>query len=132
METSDLDWELEDLWNSAAVDFRPAMDIQSSVGGGNQIAFSSLGESLDVWSLPLAPGVAKPSSDPQRLTADTFEHSYSSISLDGNKIAYSSRRSGTRDIWVKDLVTGKETVVSIPPASAFGSVFSTSGDKIAY
>ena len=57
---------------------------------------------------------------------------YPAVSPDGTKITYSSRRTGTRDIWVKDLATGKETVVSTRPASAFGSVFSADGGLVAY
>jgi Tol biopolymer transport system component len=74
----------------------------------------------------------KLSGSVRRLTADAFDHSYPAVSADGQKISYSSRRSGTRDIWVKELSTGKETVVSAPPAAAFGSVFSPDGVKVAY
>jgi eukaryotic-like serine/threonine-protein kinase len=112
--------------------FGTSMDVQPSVAAGNQVAFSSLTGSLDVWSIPLESIGAKPSSTPQRLTADAFEHSYPAVSPDGKKIAYSSRRTGTRDLWVRDLATGKENVVSTPPGLAFGSAFSADGGKIAY
>jgi Tol biopolymer transport system component/DNA-binding winged helix-turn-helix (wHTH) protein len=112
--------------------FGTSMDVQPSIAAGN-LTFSSMTGSLDVWSLPLVPDGGKPSPrNPQQLTADAFEHTYPSISADGTKIAYSSRRSGTRDIWVRELATSKETIVSSPPASAFGSAFSPNGGQVAY
>jgi Tol biopolymer transport system component/DNA-binding winged helix-turn-helix (wHTH) protein len=112
--------------------FGTTMDAQPSVAGGHQMAFASLTGNLDIWSLPLDANRAEPSGPPQRVTADAFEHWYPAISEDGGKLAYSSRRSGTRDIWVKDLETGRETVVSTPPWSAFAPVFSVDGGRLAY
>ncbi len=112
--------------------FGTSMDVQPSVAAGNQVAFSSLTGSLDVWSIPLDSSGAKPCGTPQRITADAFDHSYPAVSLDGKKIAYSSSRTGTRDLWVRDLVTGRESVVSTPPSPAFGSAFSADGGRIAY
>jgi Tol biopolymer transport system component/DNA-binding winged helix-turn-helix (wHTH) protein len=112
--------------------FGTTIDAQPSVAGDHHIAFASLTGNLDVWSMPIDANRAKPSGSPQRLTADAFEHSYPTVSADGAELAYSSRRSGTRDIWVKDLRTGKKSVVSTPPWSAFGPVFSADGAMLAY
>jgi Tol biopolymer transport system component/DNA-binding winged helix-turn-helix (wHTH) protein len=107
------------------------MDVQPAVAG-KRLVFASLTGSLDVWSVPIESDRAKPVGSLQRLTADAFDHFYPTVSADGRKIAYSSLRSGTRAIWVKDLETGTETAVSAPSGSAFGSVFSPDGGKLAY
>ena len=112
--------------------FGTTMDAQPTVAADHHMAFASLTGSLDIWTLPVDANRAKPTGPPQRLTADAFEHSYPTISADGAKLAYSSRRSGTRDIWVRDLQTGRETVVSTPPWSAFAPVFSPDGGRLAY
>ncbi|HYM11181.1 MAG TPA: hypothetical protein VEU62_10630, partial [Bryobacterales bacterium] len=51
---------------------------------------------------------------------------------DGTKVAFSSRRSGNRDIWVRDLATGKENIVSVPPGPSFNPEFSPDGNTLAY
>jgi Tol biopolymer transport system component/DNA-binding winged helix-turn-helix (wHTH) protein len=114
--------------------FGTSMDLQPSVAAGNTVAFASLTGSMDVWSVALEPGPAGRSGSPQRLTTDAFDHSYPAVSADGTKIAYSSRRAGARNLWVRDLATGKETDVSAPQVSAliYSSAFSTDGGKVAY
>ena len=113
------------------VSFGTTMDVQPSMAAG-RVAFASLSGSLDIWTLPIDANRAKSSGSLQRLTADAYDHFYPAVSPDGSKIAYSSRRSGSRDIWVRDLTTGKETVVSRPPASAFGAIFSPDGSRLSY
>jgi Tol biopolymer transport system component/DNA-binding winged helix-turn-helix (wHTH) protein len=118
------------------VTFGTTMEMQASVAG-NRVAFSSLNGNLDLWSLPIDADRAKPSGSPERLTQDASDHIYSAVSPDGTKIAYSSRRSGNREIWMRDLATGKDTMISArqgpPPVfTALQPVFSPDGGKVAY
>jgi len=113
------------------VTFGTAMDVQPSVAG-NYVAFSSLSGNVDVWSLPIDANQAKPTGSLQRLTRDAFSHSYPAVSPDGKKIAYSSRRSGSRDIWLKDLGTGQEIAVSSSQVAAVNPNFSPDGDALAF
>jgi len=108
-----------------------AMDVQPSTAG-NRLVFASLTGNVDIWSLPLDPDRAKPTGGLERLTHDAFAHGYPAISPDGTKLAFSSRRSGSRAIWVRDLRTAKETVVSIPPGPSFNPRFSPDGNTLAY
>ena len=107
------------------------MDGQASEASG-RVAFASLNGSLDVWSIPIDADRAVVSGSVQRITSDAFDHSYPAVSPDGRMVAYSSRRSGTRELWARDLATGKESVISAPPGSVFGSVFSPDGTRVAY
>lgn len=111
--------------------FGTAMDVHPSTAG-NRLVFASLSGNLDIWSLPLDADQAKPAGGLERLTHDAFAHGYPAISQDGTKLAFSSRRSGSRDIWVRDLQTAKETVVSIPPGPSFNPKFSPDGNALAY
>jgi eukaryotic-like serine/threonine-protein kinase len=111
--------------------FGTAMDVQPSAAG-NHVVFASLNGNVDVWSLPIDADRAKPAGGLERLTSDAFAHSYPAVSPDGTKLAFSSRRSGNRDIWVRDLRTAKETVVSLPPGPSFNPKFSPDGNALAY
>ncbi len=111
--------------------FGTAMEVQPSTAG-NRVAFASLTGNVDIWSLPIDADRAKPAGDPERLTHDAFAHAYPAISPDGTQLAFSSRRSGNRDIWVRDLRTAKERVVSIPTGPSFNPNFSPDGNALAY
>lgn len=111
--------------------FGTAMDVQPSTAG-HRVVFASVTGNLDIWSLPIDPNLAEAAGGLERLTHDAFAHAYPAISPDGTKLAFSSRRSGNRDIWVRDLQTGKETVVSIPPGPSFNPRFSPDGNALAY
>ena len=123
------DWKVSGV--PQRLTFGTAMEAEASVAG-NRIAFASLNANLNIWSIPIDPNRAAVSDVPQRLTQEVFDHIYPAISPDGQKVLYSSRRSGTRDLWMKDLATGEEKVLSTPPWSVFGSVFSPDGSKVAY
>src|SRR5579862_9052078 len=108
-----------------------AVDVQPSTTG-DRLVFSSLHGNLDVWSMRVDANRARPSPGLDQLTRDAFAHSYPAVSPDGTKLAFSSRRSGNRDIWVRDLRTAKETAVSIPPGPSFNPHFSPDGKTLLY
>jgi tricorn protease-like protein len=107
------------------------MDVQPSVTG-NHLVYANLNAKLDLWSLPIDANRAEPNGGIERLTDDTFAHTYPAASPDGAKVAFSLQRSGNRDIWIKDLKTGKEKQVSLPPGPSFSPNFSGDGDTLAY
>ncbi len=111
--------------------FGTSMDVQPSIAG-NHLVFASLNGSVDIWSLPLGSGRIEPSGPPERLTQDAVVRSYPMVSPDGTKLAFGSRRSGSRDIWMRDLRTGKESAVSAPPGPSFNPSFSPDGARLAY
>jgi Tol biopolymer transport system component/DNA-binding winged helix-turn-helix (wHTH) protein len=108
-----------------------ALDLQPSTGG-DRVIFASLNGNLDVWSLSVDANRGEPSDGLERLTRHAFPHAYPAVSPDGTKLAFSSRRSGSRDIWVRDLRTAKETAVSMPPGPSFNPNFSPDGNILLY
>jgi eukaryotic-like serine/threonine-protein kinase len=112
--------------------FGTTPEIQPSFGGGNEVAFATLNENLNIWSLPIDANHAMPGGALQRLTQDTVEQAYPCISDDGKKLAFSSRRSGYRDIWLKDLLTGKETNLTNTPEPDFAPNFSPDSASLSY
>src|SRR5206468_3285615 len=48
----------------------------------------------------------------RRITQDRAMNYRPSISADGSKLAYVSDRTGNFDVWLKDLVSGKETALT--------------------
>lgn len=71
----------------------------SRVGG--RLAYLYRKTDINIWRAP-GPLSTAPSSEPSQLVASTREESSPQFSPDGNRIAFVSDRSGSREIWVCD------------------------------
>ncbi|MBI3693389.1 MAG: PD40 domain-containing protein [Acidobacteria bacterium] len=97
-----------------------------------RLVFSSVNENVDLWSLPLNPNQAKVTGELQRLTQDIAPDIQPSITPDGKKVVFSSRRSGNWDVWMKDLGTGGETALTATPLDEFNPRITFDGATVAY
>ena len=68
-----------------------------------RIAFMSVRQRRDVWSLPVAGDAPL-----ERLTRDESSDTAVDLSPDGRRMVYISNRWGRSDIWTRDLVNGKD------------------------
>jgi Tol biopolymer transport system component len=69
---------------------------------------------------------------PRQLTNDSYYKCDPSWSPDGAKIAYSSDKAGTEDIYVLDVASGAEQRVTSLPGAEVSSAWSRDGTKIAF
>jgi hypothetical protein len=60
-----------------------------------------------------------PAGTPEQLTRDTGDHREPAISPDGNWLAFTLARSGTRQIWIQHLKTGKPSQVTEGTCNSF-------------
>jgi Tol biopolymer transport system component/predicted Ser/Thr protein kinase len=111
--------------------FGTGLDTNPSVSTSGRLAFSSLAENLDVWSLPIDANQAKPRGDLQRLTQDPAADVQPSITADGKRMVFSSNRAGTRNVWLKDLETGRESPLNVDPIVE-NPLIAADGSKAAY
>lgn len=103
-----------------------------SVSGTGQVVFSSLSENFDVWSLPADTSRGKVLGSLERLTQDTAADSYPSITADGKRMVFWSNRSGSANIWLKDLESGTERRLTQGSAYETFPMFSPDGSHFAY
>lgn len=89
---------------------------------GTQVAFVALG---DLWIAPVRAGEVLPA----RLTHDAFVEAYPAWSPDGARLAFSSDRDGSMDLWVRDLGDGRERKVASRAAAA---AWSPDGTRLAF
>ncbi|WP_026423924.1 DPP IV N-terminal domain-containing protein [Actinokineospora inagensis] len=89
---------------------------------GKSVAFKALN---DLWVSPLG-------GTPKKVTDDSYYEIDPAWSRDGAKLAYSSDKAGTEDIYVLDLATRKEQRVTSLDGAEVGAAFSPDGKVIAF
>ena len=96
------------------------------------LAFTSVDTKRDVWSLPFDLDRGTPKGTLERVTTGPSSREHASLANDGRFLAFASNQSGRTNIWVRDLVTGKESPVAGSSLEQHYPVSNTAGDKIAF
>ncbi|MEZ0471998.1 amidohydrolase family protein [Luteimonas salinilitoris] len=89
---------------------------------GTQLTFQALNQ---VW-------VARIGGKPRALTDDSYYKADPAWSPDGGRIAYSSDKAGTQDLYVHDLSTGDEQRITSLPGAEVSAAWSPDGNRIAF
>jgi len=106
-------------------------EVQPSVAG-NVVAFAGIHQNVKLWGLPMDSSRGKVLGLPQRITDGAAEDGRPSISADGRKLAFLSNRTGNADVWLRDLVTGKEIAVTATPGFESHPRLTRDGSRLCY
>jgi Tol biopolymer transport system component len=102
-----------------------------SVASNGNLVFSSAAAIANVWRLPVDLKQGKATGNLVRVTRDLSTEVFPSIS--GNqRLSFSADRSGKREIWVKDLVIGKDTMLATSSSEFDSPKITPDGSKVAY
>lgn len=99
---------------------------------GGAVVFAALG---DLWRLDLAADerVPRPASRvPTRLTSDPYVESDPAWSPDGKQIVYASDRSGTMELWLRDMTRGTEHALTTTAGGAALPAWSPDGREVVF
>jgi Tol biopolymer transport system component/tRNA A-37 threonylcarbamoyl transferase component Bud32 len=109
-----------------------AAEFSASLASGGRLAFFSGARAIRLWILPAdaSRGVAR--GRPEPLTGSGAHDTGCDISADGKTVAFRSNRSGSFDIWLKDLRSGKELALTSTPAFESMPKISRDGLRVAY
>ena len=108
-----------------------SIEAKPSVLPGGRVAFASLINVANIWSLPIAANRAKVAGSSQQVTSSAFD-ARTSVSADGKTLVFISTRSGNPDVWMKDLESGKETALTATPAREEEVEITADGTRILY
>ncbi len=97
-----------------------------------RILFASRTQNIDIWSLPLNADAATPKGALARVTSDPAIDQRPSLSRDGRRIAWETSRGGNFEVWVKDLVSGKENGLTSGPLREHMPALSPDGSRLVY
>ena len=89
---------------------------------GTQVVFQALNQ---LWLMKIG-------QKPRALTGDSYYKCDPSWSPDGKRIAYSSDKAGTEDLYVLDLASGTEKRVSSIVGAEVSSAWSPDGSQLAF
>jgi len=105
---------------------------EPSVASNGNLVFSSVAASTNVWRLPMELNAGKVTGSLTRVTRDRSEEMFPSISIN-QRLAFSmDRSSGKREIWVRDLATGIDTLVAANTPEFDSPKITPDGSKVAY
>ena len=108
-----------------------SIEAKPSVLGGGRIAFASITEHLNIWSVAIAPNRGIIAGVPEQVTRSAFD-APTSVSADGKKLVFISTRSGNADVWLKDLGSGKEAALTSTPTSEEQAEITADGKRVCY
>jgi Tol biopolymer transport system component len=96
------------------------------------LAFASVETRTDVWSLAFDLDRGTPKGTLERVTMGPSSREHASLANNGRYLAFASNQSGQTNIWVRDLVTGKESPLASSSLEQHYPVCNAAGDKIAF
>jgi Tol biopolymer transport system component len=92
--------------------FGTAIAQSPSASASGRIAFTSVSENLDVWRVALDARSGLAAGALERVTDNASTDEMLNASDDGRTLAFYSLRTGRGELWLKDLVTGRERQVT--------------------
>jgi serine/threonine protein kinase len=107
-------------------------EMHASCAPGGALTFTSVETRTDVWSLPFDLDRGSPKSTMERITQGPAYREYPSLSNNGRYVAFASDQSGQRNIWLRDLATGKESSVASSSFMQRFPAINASGTRIAF
>lgn len=104
----------------------------ASWGGGNRMAFASMTKNRSIWILPIDANSARAHGTPHQLTGDLHAETFPSLSPDGGKLVFVSRRSRNEEVWIKDLKTGEEKALTATGTVKLRPILTEDGSVVVF
>jgi Tol biopolymer transport system component len=93
------------------------LEAQAAFAPDGRLIFSARRSSVGLWSVTGDTIRGELAAAPEPLTNDLALDTMPSLSADGRSIAFISTRAGDSRVWVKNLETGRETLLSATPGT---------------
>lgn len=98
---------------------------------GRLIPFVNRIRTSGIYSITLD-SAGKGGAEPAPIAGLDGQASFAVVSRDGSQLVYAANASGSRDIWLRDMKAGTETVLIGSPADEVRGLLSPDGSKVAF
>jgi serine/threonine protein kinase/Tol biopolymer transport system component len=112
--------------------FGAGLERQPSVSPAGSVVFASETERLNVWGLAIEPARGAVDPEVKRYTQGEAIDGSPTISTAGDRFAFVSNKAGSDEVWVHDVTTGQETMLSGVPGRKGLAVVSHDGSQVAF
>jgi Tol biopolymer transport system component/DNA-binding winged helix-turn-helix (wHTH) protein len=99
---------------------------------GRKLAFTTRAEQTRLWSLPFDASAGRLRGEERPVTAAGVNAIRPSLSSDGQKLAFATRRAGKWELWEKSLKDGRETLMAADEAQRSLVHWSHDGSRLVY
>jgi eukaryotic-like serine/threonine-protein kinase len=112
--------------------FGTGIDGAPNPSAGGIVAFTSYQYEVNIWSRRLDEGGRILDKEGEKLTTGAAYHSSVSMNADATRLVYLLGRFPSRNVWIRDLLKGRETAVTEDAADKCAAVMSPDGSRVAW
>jgi Tol biopolymer transport system component len=102
--------------------FGTAIERGPSVSVSGRVAFASVAENVDVWRVPLDSIKGVTTATLQRVTDNASSDEVINASDDDRQMVFVSSRTGRAEVWLKDMITGRERQITYTGTRSSGRI----------
>jgi len=111
----------------------PGLDTDLALSpDGKKLAFTARTERTRLWSAPFDAATGRVRGAGQPITSAGMDAYLHSLSPDGQRLVYVTRRAGKEEFWEKSLKDGRETLLVADDSMRRGQCWSRDGARLAY
>jgi eukaryotic-like serine/threonine-protein kinase len=107
------------------------LHVHASIGAGARLVYSSLTQTINVWSIPLDANSGRVGGPARRASATSTPQWWPSVSEDGRHLVFRGDQSATGGLWLRDLKTESE-VLLVSSRTIIFPVITADGSRVAY
>jgi Tol biopolymer transport system component len=107
-------------------------EFSPSLASNGRLVFATVKQHANLWTLPLDANGGYVTGDPAVLSSTDANSFRPSLSADGRSLVFVSDQSGNREIWLRDMETGKETALTNTPWPETHPYITADGSKVFY
>ena len=123
-------------WIGRPTRLTTSTNVESEVAvspDGTRVAFSSRVERTQGWSFPFSPSKGRLGGPGQPVTSDGSNTTVLDVTGDGRRLAYSTKRHGKHELWIRSLVDHHEKLAAVEDRSLILQPrWSSDGTQLAY
>jgi Tol biopolymer transport system component len=103
-----------------------------SLSKDGRLVFASLIGNRSLYELPVEANLGRAAGPVQRLTSNEADNIARSISADGKRVAFVSTRTGSEEIWVRDLAAGPDRELTFDGQGKMSPLITRGGEWVAW